>query len=410
MVVHVGPADDRQGTEKAAHETRLTPPDDATGERPQLDQVKGVFLASLNHEIRTPLSGILGMLDLLLETGIDEDQRDYLNAARLCAESLSELLNSSLEYAALEAGQISLEETEFSVKEMLDAALAQQRSKADVKQLRLRLTLEPGLPETLIGDASRLRELLGHLVNNAIKFTHTGSVEVRVALKSAQPAGTDLLVVEVRDTGIGIPTEKLASIFNSFQSGEDGLARAYPGLGLGLALAHKLAKVMGGRILVESKPGVGSTFTLEIGLRRPAAADLPQSQPADSGPVVLAVEDDPIGMTVLRHVLQRRLKNVDCASSGREALEAARGKRYDLILMDLQMPDMNGLEAAATIRRLPGYANVPILALTASCSDQVKEQCRLIGMQAFLSKPIDAKELWSTVSRYLGREIPRLNP
>src|SRR5665213_1175997 len=403
MVVHVAPTDESHYEGKYIPESGVAPPDRPQAGRPQLDQVKGVFLASLNHEIRTPLSGVMGMLDLLLERNIDEDQRDYLNAARMCAESLSELLNSSLEYAALEAGQISLEETEFSVKEMLDAALAQQRPKAEVKQLRLRLTLDAGLPETLLGDASRLRELLGHLVNNAIKFTHAGSVDVRVCMRT----NPDVLVAEVRDTGIGIPTERLPNIFESFQPGENGFARAYPGLGLGLALAHKLAKVMGGRILVESQPGVGSTFTLEVPLRRPAVIEGHQARVAELGPAVLAVEDDPIGMTVLRHVLQRRLKNVDCATSGSEALAAAARKHYDLILMDLQMPDINGLEAAAHIRQMAGYKNVPILALTASCSDQVREQCRAIGMQAFLSKPIDANELWSAVSRYLGREISR---
>jgi len=372
-------------------------------DRPELDQVKGVFLASLNHEIRTPLSGVLGMLDLLLETRIDEDQRDYLTAARLCAESLSELLNASLQYAALEAGQIVVEETEFSVKEMLEAALSPQRTKAEIKQLRLRLTLDAGLPETLIGDASRLRELLGHLVNNAIKFTHSGSVDVRVSMRS----NPDIFVVEVRDTGIGIPPDKLGGIFESFQPGESGLARAYPGLGLGLALAHKLSKVMHGGIVVESQLGAGSTFTLEVPLRRPVAAEGRQTRVTDNGPAVLAVEDDPIGITVLRHVLQRRLKNVHCVASGREALEAVAARHYDLILMDLQMPDINGLEAAAQIRQMKGYSDVPILALTASCSDQVREQCRAIGMKAFLSKPIDANELWSAVSRYLGREIPR---
>jgi CheY-like chemotaxis protein len=397
MVVHVtAPADSQNDG--------ITPPEPRapSSEKPQLDQVKGAFLASLNHEIRTPLSGIIGMLDLLIETTLDEEQRDYLNAARACTESLSELLNSSLEYAALEAGQISLEETEFSVREMLEAALAQQRPKAEVKQLRLRLTLDNGLPETLIGDASRLRELLGHLVNNAIKFTHAGSVDVRVSMRAT------LLVADVRDSGIGIPTDQIDSIFESFRAGESGLARAYPGLGLGLALAQKLAKVMRGQIAVQSQPGVGSTFTLEIPLRRPVAPiDGQNSRAADLGPAVLAVEDDPIGITVLRHVLQRRLKNVHCVASGREALEAVALRHYDLILMDLQMPDINGLEAAARIRRMSGYQDVPILALTASCSDQVKEQCRAIGMQAFLSKPIDANELWSAVSRYLGREIPR---
>jgi len=403
MVIHVAQPGETEDTENTTSDLGILQLDRPQARQPQLDQVKGVFLASLNHEIRTPLSGIMGMLDLLLETNIDEDQRDYLNAARLCAESLSELLNSSLEYAALEAGQVSLEETEFSVREMLEAALAQQRPKAEVKQLHLRLTLDAGLPETLIGDASRLRELLARLINNAVKFTHTGSVDVRVSMRTIP----DMLVAEVRDTGIGIPSDKLGSLFESFQPGESGFARAYSGLGLGLALAHKLGKVMGGRILVESQSGVGSTFTLEVPLRRPAAPEGQQARVADLGPAVLAVEDDPIGITVLRHVLKRRLKNVDCVASGREALEAAGRRHYDLILMDLQMPDINGFEAASKIRLMKGYQDVPILALTASCSDQVKEQCRAIGMKAFLSKPIDANELWSAVSRYLGREIPR---
>lgn len=398
MVVHVAPPDEAREAGKVAPQ----PPSST----PQLDQIKGIFLASLNHEIRTPLSGIIGMLDLLLETSIDEDQRDYINAARLCTESLSDLLNASLEYAALDAGQISLEEIEFSVKEMLEAALAQQRMKAEAKQLRMRLTLDPALPETLIGDAPRLRELLGHLVSNAVKFTNAGSVDVHVSMRST-PEHPEVLVAEVKDTGIGIAQDKLAHIFESFHAGESGLTRAYPGLGLGLALAQKLAKIMGGRILVESQPGVGSTFTLEVALRRPATSDHQRTRPADAGPAVLAVEDDPIGITVLRHVLQRRLKNVDCVASGREALDAVARKHYDLILMDLQMPEIDGLEAATRIRRMPGYGAVPILALTASCSDQVREQCRAIGMQAFLSKPIDANELWTAVSRYLGREIPR---
>jgi CheY-like chemotaxis protein len=399
MVVHVAPVDEAQDP----GEIVLDPP---PGARPELDQIKGVFLASLNHEIRTPLSGIIGMLDLLLETPIDDDQRDYINAARLCTESLSDLLNASLEYAALDAGQVSLEEIEFSVREMLEAAVAQQRTKADVKQLRLRLTLDPGLPETLVGDPSRLRELIGHIINNAVKFTHAGSVEVQVSMRST-PHRSELLIAQVRDTGVGIAADKLGCIFESFHSGESGLTRAYPGLGLGLALAHKLATIMGGRILVESQAGVGSTFTLEVALRRPATPENQRPRLADAGPAVLAVEDDPVGITVLRHVLRRRLKNVDCVSSGREALEAVARKHYDLILMDLQMPEIDGLEAASRIRQMNGYSTVPILALTASCSDQVREQCRAIGMQAFLSKPIDANELWSAVSRYLGREIPR---
>ena len=198
MVVHVAPVNESQDEGKA-------PPE--SDDRPQLDQIKGVFLASLNHEIRTPMSGIMGMLDLLLETAIDDEQRDYLNAAHLCAESLSELLNASLEYAALEAGQISLDHTEFCVTEMLEAALAQQRPKADIKQLQLKLTLDAGLPETLIGDASRLRELLGHLVNNAIKFTHTGSIDVHISrLRGRLEGSASVKVVTLRGVGYRLET------------------------------------------------------------------------------------------------------------------------------------------------------------------------------------------------------------
>ena len=379
---------------------------DADSLRHQLDQVKGAFLASLNHEIRTPLSGIVGMLDLLHETTLDEDQRDYLSAARVCTESLLELLNASLEYSALEAGQFRLDESEFSLKEMLDSALAPQQAKAELKHLKLFLALDPQLPETMVGDAPRLREILGHLIGNAIKFTHNGMVEIRVAVKR-DSRDKDHLVASVRDTGIGIPSDKIGSIFDSFRQGDTGLSRSYPGLGLGLALARKLVTVMGGRILVESRLGAGSTFTIDIPLRRPSDSAPNRELSKEEGPVILAVEDNPVGMTVLRHILQRRRMTVHCSSSGEEALAAASRRHYDLILMDLQMPGMNGLEAALEIRKLPGYESVPILALTANCADQVREQCRAHGMQAFLSKPVDANELWTTVSGYLKRDLPR---
>jgi len=164
---------------------------------------------------------------------------------------------------------------------------------------------------------------------------------------------------------------------------------------------------MGGRILVESRLGAGSTFTIDIPLRRPSDSAPNRELSKEEGPVILAVEDNPVGMTVLRHILQRRRMTVHCSSSGEEALAAASRRHYDLILMDLQMPGMNGLEAALEIRKLPGYESVPILALTANCADQVREQCRAHGMQAFLSKPVDANELWTTVSGYLKRDLPR---
>jgi CheY-like chemotaxis protein len=368
----------------------------------EIEQLKGTFLASLNHEIRTPLAGIMGMTDLLLETTLDEEQREYVTAARMCAENLFEILNATLEYTALEAGQIVLDDGEFSLREMLNAALAQHQAKALAKNLPLLLLFDPRLPETMLGDAPRLRELLGHLIGNAIKFTHTGKVEVRV-----RPEGTDplksWLVIEVRDTGIGISPGQIELIFQSFQQGERGLSRSYPGLGLGLALARKLATVMSGEISVESEQGSGSSFTVRLPLRA-AAEDRGgrgATAPGTSGPAILAVDDNLVGLTVLRHALQRSGMQVDCASNGPEALEAASRRHYDLVLMDLQMPQMDGLTAAVEMRKVAGYENVPILALTANFSDEVREQCRAHGMQAYLSKPVEASELMAAVSRHL---------
>jgi len=370
----------------------------------EIDHLKGIFLASLNHEIRTPLSGILGMADLLLETNLDDEQREYVNAARLCAENLFDLLNATLEYSALEAGQFVLDESEFNLREMLDATISQQIAKANAKGLRLFSTIDGSVPETMLGDAPRFRELLSHLISNAIKFTPNGSVELKASVE--RKPGQAWLMAEVRDTGIGIPAEKLSSIFNSFHQLESGLSRTYPGLGLGLALSRKLVALVNGEIHATSEVGVGSTFTVRVPLRQVQDA-VPDTAPAEpTGPRILAVEDNPVGQTVLTHVLKRRGVRVDCASSGLEAIEHARKHVYDVVLMDLQMPEMDGLTATGELRKLPGYANVPILALTANSSDDMREQCRRNGMQAFLSKPVQPAELWATVSRFLPQENP----
>src|SRR5258706_8700293 len=300
--------------------------------RAELEQLKGTFLSNLNHEIRTPLSGILGMADLLLETKLDEEQQEYVATARLCAENLFHILNSTLEYSALEAGQLKLDETEFILRDLLDSTVAQQREKAEAKGLRMTATLHPSLPETMTGDAARIRDILVHLVDNAVKFTHSGTVALTLNRER------DELVAAVRDTGIGIPAERHAHIFESFRQGETGLSRSYAGLGLGLALARKLVTLMEGGIEMESRPNQGSTFTVRIPIKQGAAAVQPY--PAD-GPRILAVEDNPVGLMVVRHSLKGRAVRLDTANGGLEAVEAAASQSYDLILMDLQMPKMD---------------------------------------------------------------------
>jgi CheY-like chemotaxis protein len=367
----------------------------------ELERLKGTFLASLNHEIRTPLSGILGMADLLLETKLDDEQREYVNAARLCAESLFEILNATLEYSSLEAGHLTLDESEFSLRDLIESTLAQQALKAESKGLKLHATYDSILPETMVGDAPRLRQLLSHFLANAIKFTHTGGVEVRVSRDSRS---SDILRIEVEDTGIGIPSDQMDRIFDSFRQVDSGLSRMYPGLGLGLALAKKLASLMHGEISVASTQGQGSTFTLRIPLRaaETEAGKALNGLHVETGPMVLAVEDNAVGLTILKRALERRQVKVDGATSGAAALTAASRCRYDLVLMDLQMPGMNGLETTQEMRKLPGYAAVPILALTADFSDELRDRCLRQGMQAFLSKPVEAVQLWAVVSRFLN--------
>lgn len=370
------------------------------GERTELDRLKGMFLSNLSHELRTPLSGMLGMVDLLLETKLDEEQTEYAAAAKLCAEELFRVLNATLEYSALAAGQLRLDETEFSLREMFDSAIAPYSTRAQMKGLHLAAELDPSLPQTMLGDAARIRQLLQHLIDNAVKFTNRGSVTV------ALTRGHDHLRIRVRDTGIGIPPDRRARIFECFEQAEMGLARPYAGAGLGLALVRELAALMEGSIELESEPGAGSTFTLRLPwkpgaeTRRPGEKNL---APAPTGPRILAVEDNPVGLMVLQHALKGRALIVDTASDGREAVQAAAERPYDLILMDLQMPAMDGLEATMAIHALPGYQSIPILALTANDSDEIRRQCQQHGMQGFITKPVDAAELWQAISRQLER-------
>jgi CheY-like chemotaxis protein len=335
------------------------------------------------------------MTDLLLETQLDEEQREYVSTARLCAENLFHLLNATLEYSALTAGHLKLDETEFSLAEMVDSALAKEREKAQLKGLKLTATLDAALPQTMIGDATRIQDLLGHLLDNAIKFTHRGSVDLKLTRED------QVLKIEVRDTGIGIDPNRRARIFESFHQVDSGLSRNYAGLGLGLALVQKLLALMGGEISAESEPDKGSTFTVHLPIRLPAPSRDKVARHVAGAPAILAVEDNPVGLMVLRHALKGRAVNVDTATDGAEAIQAAAARHYDLILMDLQMPHMDGLEATAAVRRLPGYENVPILALTANYSDEIRQQCQQNGMQDFLSKPVTPPALWSAVSRWL---------
>jgi CheY-like chemotaxis protein len=369
----------------------------------ELSELKGQFLMSLNHEIRTPLSGILGMTDLLLETSLSDEQKDYVGATRLCAENLLEILNVTLEFSALSANHTHLEEAEFSLRETLAGLVSEFAFKAESKGVRLRHNFDRSLPTTVVGDALRLRQLVWHLLGNAVKFTQRGEVELTASAGKASDAGIPV-TISVRDTGIGIRPDQVGSIFESFRQLETGLARNYPGLGLGLAVAQKLAILLGGSIAVESEVGRGSIFTVKVPLRPPVDLASRMDSTALRGRV-LVVDDDVISRTIVSHLLARRALDVECVNDGPSAIKAASASRYDLILMDLQMPGMDGFQTAHGLRELAGHRETPILAVTANCSSDYRDLCLKHGMQGFLSKPVQSSELVQTVEKFLAGAV-----
>ena len=320
----------------------------------ELREVQGQFLASLNHEIRTPLSGILGMTDLLLETRLTEDQREYVDAARVCAENLLEILNVTLEYSALSANTALREETEFSLREALEGVLGEFRAKAEAKGLRLVHALDQSLPETVLGDPSRLRQIVYQLVANGIKFTREGQVEVAASAVADNDRHVSVSL-RVRDSGIGIAPDQLAQIFESFRQLETGLSRNHGGLGLGLAVAQKLIALLGGSISVNSELGKGSVFTVTLPFKLPMESGSRVVEVRKSRGRVLVVDDNAIAQTIASHALRRQFFEVECASDGRLALRAASKAQFDVILMDLQMPGWDGFETVEQIRQLTGY-------------------------------------------------------
>lgn len=363
------------------------------------------FLASLNHEIRTPLSGILGMADLLLETQLDEEQRDYVSAARQCAHGLFDLLNDTLEYTSLASGCVQLDEAEFHLEDTLHNAAAEHMPRAKAKGLTLRYTPDETLPRTAIGDAYRVRQVLTLLTQHAIQTAESGDIELQA--KAEAVAGRQFtLHLSARCSDNLVTPDSVREVFETFDRVEEGAMQRFNGIGLGLALTRRVVQLLGGDLVMECGANQESQMTAEIPLQLPkpvlVSASVRGSQSKANSCRLLIVEDNRISQQVLSAILNKGGFEFDCASDGPSAIAAATARQYNLILMDLQMPGMDGIETTEHIREMANYIDVPILALTAEVSDQVRALCRQKGMAAFLNKPVHASVLLAEVNAHLN--------
>ena len=396
------------------------------------NQAKSTFLANMSHEIRTPMNAILGMAYLLLKTELGQYQRNYVTKMQAASQHLLGIINDILDYSKIEAGKLEVEHIKFNLQQLLDDVTTLIADKAADKGLELVIHVDPRIPERLVGDPLRLDQMLVNYANNAVKFTAQGEVEIRAELREETEQDV-LLHFAVRDTGIGLTPEQSSQLFKSFQQADSSTTRQYGGTGLGLAITKQLASRMGGEVGLQSTPGQGSTFwfTARLGKAAPGvathqslSADLPPThtrgagrdetvprpdatpQTGDAlrrirGAHVLLVEDNELNQEVAQALLDGAGLQVDIASDGQQAVDMVQARSYDLVLMDVQMPVMGGLQATRLIRSQAQHATLPIIAMTANAMTSDREECLRAGMNDHVAKPVNPVVLLNTIGQWI---------